>query len=803
VDETHLSGGQFGDHNFQTNVFGSYVVLPMPISWPVRVGHASLLSDVYESRPVLRRAIDAAWTPSGPSARTLVLTGDGGTGKTQLAAAIFREVVGETDLAVWVTASSRVAVVDALAEAGRRTDPSGSSGDSERDAASFLAWLETTSRAWIIVLDDVAEPADVLGLWPSGECGSLIVTTRRRDAVLVTRAQAVFDVGVFTPEEARHFLTQKLGLSADPGVLDEADELAMDLGFLPLALAQASAVIADEAITCAQYRENLHDRARTLAEVFGENLEGGRGTLAGTWALAVHRADTLTPAGLASRVLHLAAVLSPHGIPESVLTAPPALQHLSGRGTGTAATVRRALREDARRAVRNLHRLSLITHDPQEQATSVRMHALAQRAALESLSPDEIAGVVRAAADSLTDVWPDVDNDAGLGAVLRANAVALTARDRDALWTPRPHPLLFRAGGSLGHAGQIVAARDYFAKLAADCATRLGPAHPDTLSARHEHASWQGQAGDPAGAFAELERLLQDRTEVLGPDHPDTLSTRGSLARWTGRGGNRAGAASQLGQLVDDLVRALGPDHRLVLSTRQDLAHWQGKAGDTAAATRTSGQLVRDMRRVLGPDHRRSLAARREHARWVRKSGDPERAVSVLEDLLTDQVRVLGPHHRDVLRTRGSISRLRGRLGDAAQAVTDLSALLHDQTHLLGPRHPDTLATRFDLAQWNARTGQPQTAATIGAQLLADLESIVEPDHPAIQALRTELREWNTAPELANTGPVELSTDPPDWHGLGDDLLCSRESDPLNLVDSPERFDDSGCLAADRGAGCA
>ncbi len=41
----------------------------------------------------------------------------------------------------------------------------------------------------------------------------------------------------------------------------------------------------------------------------------------------------------------------------------------------------------ARQAVRNLRRLSLISHDPNDVVRSVRIHALAQRAAIEELDP--------------------------------------------------------------------------------------------------------------------------------------------------------------------------------------------------------------------------------------------------------------------------------------------------------------------------------------------------------------------------------------------------------------------------------
>ena len=66
------------------------------------------------------------------------------------------------------------AAVDVLATAD---------SDAEQAATRFLAWLGATDKRWLIVLDDVQEPADLSGLWPpTSVSGTVVVTTRRRDA---------------------------------------------------------------------------------------------------------------------------------------------------------------------------------------------------------------------------------------------------------------------------------------------------------------------------------------------------------------------------------------------------------------------------------------------------------------------------------------------------------------------------------------------------------------------------------------------------------------------------------------------
>jgi hypothetical protein len=128
-----------------------------------------------------------------------------------------------------------------------------------------------------------------------------------------------------------------------------------------------------------------------------------------------------------------------------------------------------------------------------------------------------------------------VERDTVLGQVLRANTDALSETGAQHLWQPDGHPVLFRAGRSLGRSGLVAQARDYYQRLHTTARTHLGPDHPDTLTTRHNLTLWRGETGDPAGAVAAFEELLSDCLRVLGPDHPDTLTTRHNLAHWTNR----------------------------------------------------------------------------------------------------------------------------------------------------------------------------------------------------------------------------------------------------------------------------
>ena len=134
----------------------------------------------------------------------------------------------------------------------------------QRDAAAFLAWLATTDRSWIVVLDDVADPGDLARLWPTGSAGRVVVDDPPAGSCDGRPRPGWSTSDVFTPPESRGVPAAKLSHvpPAVPAWRLSGRRSWPLTGYLPLALAQAAAVIVNDAMTCAGYRALLAD-ART------------------------------------------------------------------------------------------------------------------------------------------------------------------------------------------------------------------------------------------------------------------------------------------------------------------------------------------------------------------------------------------------------------------------------------------------------------------------------------------------------------------------------------------------------------
>jgi DNA-binding SARP family transcriptional activator len=187
--------GQFdGDGAFASVGRPRYVVgvVPNPAG---AFQHRQVADDVYAALAGVGTVI-----LSGESARAQILSGLGGVGKTQLAADVARRLRGSEAVQAlfWVTAADRSAIVAGFAAAAEEVGAATGVSDADAAARAFRQWLSRTSVRWLLVLDDLANPADLHELWPPElSTGRTVITTRRRDASLRTHG-ALIPVGVFT-----------------------------------------------------------------------------------------------------------------------------------------------------------------------------------------------------------------------------------------------------------------------------------------------------------------------------------------------------------------------------------------------------------------------------------------------------------------------------------------------------------------------------------------------------------------------------------------------------------------------------
>jgi tetratricopeptide (TPR) repeat protein len=701
-------------------------------------------------------------------------SGLGGAGKTQLAVSFAQSAweARAVELVVWVTASSREAILTGYADALTAIGAADSRDDADTAAGRFVSWLARSTRAWLIVLDDLADPADLEGLWPRGPAGRVLVTTRWRDAAPGGQDVRVVQVGRFSLREALAYLTARLTNYPDQRI--EALDLVEELGRRPLELAYAAALMADCGIGCRDFRLRYSERIGHVATVVGTNSSP---SVVACWSLAVERANELVPDGLAWPTLALAALLGPNGIPGQVLTSPAACAYITGHSaTGAVSDL-----NQVRAAVRNLARLGLVTVDPGSAVRTVRSHSFVWPAMQKYLPPAELDQVIRAAANALLHAWPDGDLPLLLGQALRDCTARLRETAGERLWNPEGHPVLFRVGESLdrarlagpaiaywqmmadtssrilgaGHAqaalarGNLAAAYEAAGRLndaitvlqglLAEREARLGRRDPATLAVCASLAHAYQSAGRVKDAILLYERTLADQAQVLGAGHPDMLAGRANLAAAYQAVGRMKDAILLHERTLADRERVQGPDEAGTLTARASLAYAYRTAGRMKDAIPLYERTLADRERVQGPDHRDTLTARGNLAYAYEAAGRLKDAIPVYERTLADRERVQGPDHRDTLTARGNLASAYHSAGRLANAIPLYERTLAGFNQVLGPAHRDTLTSRANLASAYDMAGRKAEAVKLLERALADCKEAMGPRDPMTRALRENL----------------------------------------------------------------
>ncbi|WP_148088527.1 FxSxx-COOH system tetratricopeptide repeat protein [Streptomyces sp. PanSC9] len=665
--------------------------------------------------------LDAALARPGV-ALVQAVHGLGGIGKSTLAAHWATTRDHGHQPVRWFTADSPAGIQQGLADLAVALQPALKVLPVEALAEYGLQWL-ATHTGWLVVLDNVNDPAHVTPLLVRAPGGRFLITSRLGDGWGANVSLVRLDV--LDPDESLALLTSII-TSASPRDLDGAAELCAELGHLPLAVEQAAAYIAQTPFSTP--RTYLQLLAEHPAQMYGQAgaLTDAERTVARVWNITLDHIATRQPAAV--DLLRSLAWYAPDAIPARLAT-------LDDHGP-----------VQTNQALGLLTAYSMISPDP--ATGTITVHRLVQALARTPdptdphRTPELIDQARENAVTHLTQNLPTTPQDPlswDTWRQLLPHIDALTHHTREDTDTPATAYIHNEAGLFLQHQGLLHQAISYLHRAQTHYEHVLGPEHSNTLTTRNNLANAYQDIGDHTQAISLHQQTLEIRTRILGPEHPHTLTTRNNLASTYQNAGDHTRAIPLLEQTLKVRTRILGPEHPQTLTSRNNLAHAYETAGDHTRAIPLLEQTLKDRTRILGPEHPDTLTTRNNLAGAYQTAGDHIRAISLLEQTVEAFARILGPEHPDTLTTRNNLASAYQTAGDHTRVIPLLEQTLKDRTRILGPEHPDTLASRNNLAHAYQTAGDHTRAIPLLEQTVEAFARILGPEHPYTLTTRSNL----------------------------------------------------------------
>ena len=589
-----------------------------------------------------------------------------------------------------------------------------------------------------MVFDDATNPDALSHFIPAaGRCQVIITSNHLNMAALGEH----IPVKEFAEDEALSFLAKRTGLADDLG----ARQLATELGFLPVALAQAAAMIKARHLDYPTYLARLREQPSgdLLKRTAGEPYRKG---VSDAITLALDTVADYDPTGLCRGLVNVVALLSEAGVARDLLYAAGQQGVLQSPGAET-----NARPQEIDEALGLLAEASLLNFgtDGTQGDITVAAHPLTMRVAVELQAEQgnlvrlgaDIASLLMAVTESLPEPWQNrgVARDAIQQIMALNGHLAPHLGAQDAELTRTLLRLRTWTVGYLNELGDNFAqAVEYGQDLVTDSEQMLGRTHHDTLTARNHLATAYRAAGHLDEAIPLCERTLADAEQVLGPTDPDTLIARNNLARVYRAAGQLDDAIPLYECNLADSERVLGPTDPETMKSRNHLADAYRTAGrlDEAVPLFEGNFVLREQ--VLGATHRSTLTSRNDLARAYEAAGRLEEAIPLYERNLADRGHVFGKTHPKTLKSRNNLAHAYQAAGRLDKAIPLYQSTLADREEVLGQTYPDTLKSRHNLASAYRASGRLEEANTLHQRTLADAEQVLGPDHPDTLTFRND-----------------------------------------------------------------
>jgi tetratricopeptide (TPR) repeat protein len=595
------------------------------------------------------------------------LSGLGGVGKTQIAVEYAYRHKDEYTAVLWTFADTEQSIRGGFTQIASLLNlPEKDATEQAKVTDAVRRWLDD-NPGWLMVFDNADDPTIVKEFLPQQAKGHILLTSRAHTfhklGILSPR-----EVNVLSPDEARKFLLLRTG--KDPASKSsEADALAKELGYLPLALEQAAAYIAETGASFSNYLAGYKKQRLKLLEKQGpvvgnHEKEQQKRTVATAWALNFADIEENFPES--ADLLRLSAFLAPDSIPLELLeNGAPELSEKLAAKLADAADNPLALDD----LLSPLLRFSLIRRDDEKRTYSI--HPLVQEVVRDGLSKEDQKARTEQTVLAVNAAFPNVMKFEDWPSCDRFLPHALACSrfiNIYSMGSPADGLLLGRAGYYLYQRAEYAQAEPLYWSAMTIYEKVLGPEHQETATSLNNLASLLQDQGKYAEAEPLYRRALEIKEKILGPEHPSTATSLNNLALLLKTQGKYDEVERLYRRALAIDERSLGADHpdtAIDLNNLALLYYAQGKYDDAEPLHRRA--LAID-EKVLGVDHPQTAGDLNNLAGLFDQQGKPAEAEPLYRRALAIFKKALGPEHPRTVLVRTNLIRFYREQGRNAEA---------------------------------------------------------------------------------------------------------------------------------------
>ena len=648
-------------------------------------------------------------------------------------------------------------------------------------------WLSNAEEPWLLIINNADDPSlDISSLFPEGERGHILVTTRNPNA----RVHGTVGSMEFKGLKKKDALVLLFRAADTPqpwnsAVKSMGEKITNALGYLALALVQAGALILRRMCEMHNYLDYYNQfRSKVSIRRYSDTIKReDQYTIYATWEHSLNylelrqteacldaaqilnivaffhfehiRVDIFTRA-LTNRLEAIQRNTSPtilmklYRYVANLVTSPPILPEFLRQANSDLDHFR------IRRALHELSSLSLISYDGKDESFS--LHPVAHAWARDRLAKGEQSLWAQIALNVLAESILLPPNDAGeahedfrrdilvhMDLCLQTSPIRIM--DYEACFGGLMTPMLVLNHGCLlvfrhqvlstakfgyvyAERGRFNEAAESLSKVKVALAKASGYRNDMTIRVMLALAAIYWGLGRLEEAVALQQTVLNSRESSLGPDHAETLSVMDDLGKSYWQNGQYEEALRLQEHTVERAKAALGLTHSTTLSAMDNL-------GVTYCSWRKLNESMKIHRHVLttrtatlGPNHLDTLLSANNLAMALKDLGTLDEAKALMTEVYEQRKIKLGKEHPWTLWILCNLSTVYTELRLLQDAEQMLAGGIVAAKRSLSEDHPGVLMGEGELARVYARQGRLEAAENLVQRLVPRMERTRGPGHP-------------------------------------------------------------------------